>query len=741
MARKNKETSVRRSKAGKGIEFGFEKVRAPGQPTPRWRNDKRRTVWFSTRTTWPLREAPTATLVAERDRARQTVPSAPGTTQWEQVGPTNIGGRMTSATCHPSDANVIWAGAAGGGVWHSADAGRTWTPQWHRQASLNVGAIAVDPKSASTLYAGTGESNLSLDSYAGVGLYRSKDGGGTWELLAPSATAGVPTRIGVIAIDPFDSNHIRIGGVGHQPQDNDPSTLGGMWTSRDGGKTWQRETFIASLNYWCHSIVFDPRTPRRLFASFTERGVNNGIWRTEDGGRTWSQLTRGLPAPEKMNRTAIAISPSSPGVLYAQVASDADHVLGVFRTADGGTTWKAVGGNHFRAEGQMKYGNSIVVHPTDPDWVLCGGVDLHLSWNGGKTWKKVTRWDAKRGASNYAHADHHALVMPVTKPGRVYDMNDGGMDESEDGGITWTNRSSGLAATMFYDLDVAQSDGKMLGGGSQDNGTILTTNGMADAFFEIDGGDGGWMIIDPTSTQHLFASVYNVQVDRFRAGSGWTDVSPPEPNPGDFWMVYIDIDPAHPTTVFVGTSRVWRSKNDGDSWRDVSGVLDGSAISAVDVARADSKRIYVGTENGGFFRSGDGGDTWSGNLASAVVPGLSITRIESHPKNADIVYITIGNFGKRHVFRSSDGGKAWKNLDEGRLPAVPYHAVVVPAQSPRTVYVAGDAGIFISPDEGVTWQDLTRNLPNVSFVDLVFQDSDKTLTAATYGRSAWQLRL
>src|SRR5262249_35599151 len=155
----------------------------------------------------------------------------------------------------------------------------------------------------------------------------------------------------------------------------------------------------------------------------------------------------------------------NPKVLYAQIAASDEHVLGVFRSADGGTTWKSVGGLHFAREGQMNYGNSIVVHPTNADHVLCGGVDLHLSTDGGKKGKEAARWDAKRGAANHAHADHHMLLMPPAKPGLVYDMNDGGMDRSEDGGRTWTNRSNGLAATMFYDIDVAQSDPRLYGGG------------------------------------------------------------------------------------------------------------------------------------------------------------------------------------------------------------------------------------------------------------------------------------
>src|SRR5262249_34687342 len=151
-----------------------------------------------------------------------------------------------------------WAGAAGGGVWHSKDAGQTWTSQWHSEDSLNVGSLAIDPNVPATVYCGTGEANLSADSYAGVGLYRTLDGGATWTLLAASATVGIPTRIGALAVDPFDSKHLLLGGVSHQTGDASATSQGGMWSSHDAGATWRRETFISAQSYWCHSIVFDP---------------------------------------------------------------------------------------------------------------------------------------------------------------------------------------------------------------------------------------------------------------------------------------------------------------------------------------------------------------------------------------------------------------------------------------------------------------------------------------------------
>lgn len=648
---------------------------------------------------------------------------------------------MTCVVCDPRDANRIWAGAAGGGAWQSNNAGVRWRPLWKKQDSLNIGSLAIDLVNPDVIYCGTGEANLSADSYAGVGIYKTADGGRTWKLLASASDLGIPSRIGVIAIDPNDPNHLLLGGVGADESSPRPEDFGGMFVSRDGGVTWRRETFISTKNYWCHTIVFHPTKPGVIFATFTEQGIKSGIWMSDDGGEHWRQLDRGLPAPEKFGRTSLAISPSNPEVIYAFAQDSAsDGLLGVFRSVDGGETWREIGGRHFQAEGQISYGNTIAVHPKRPNYVLCGGVDLHLTTDGGKTWTKITRWDSDRGKRNYAHADHHHLLMPITAPGRVYDTNDGGLDVSEDGGLTWCNRSKGLAVTMYYDMDVAQSDGGHFGGGAQDNGTLVTTDGRTDDHFEVLGGDGGWMIYDPADATHFYASYYNMAIHRWRNGRS-RDVSPParKDEAESVWMVYVTMDCQNPDTVFTGSTRVWRTKNDGKKWRAVSPILDGSVISAIEVAPADSKRIYVGTENGGFFRSLDGGETWSANLAGAALPGHTITRIDSTAKlGADFVFITIGNFGHSHVFRSRDGGKTWEDADNGQLPDVPHHAVVIRPNAPETVYVGNDAGVFVSHDSGGTWENLTGNLPNVMIVDLVLQEKDATLSAATYGRSLWR---
>ncbi|MGB8510075.1 MAG: hypothetical protein WCD76_16975 [Pyrinomonadaceae bacterium] len=744
-----KESSSVEAPAGSDdlLTAGPRKRRVPGVPEARLSHHKARSAWFQSRTTWPVREAPVRRLVQERTRAEKSL-AAPAlvTTQWENAGPTNIGGRITCLACHPTHPERIWAGAAGGGVWQSGDAGQTWRSIWNDQDILNIGALTIDPRNPDTIYCGTGEANLSLDSYPGVGLYKSLDAGQHWQLIASTERTGLPRHIGVIAIDPFDSTHVLVGGVGYAEVSQTGNDFGGMYVSPDSGVTWTRQTFISAKNHWCHSIVFHPTTRGTIYATFTEQGARNGIWRSTDGGINWTHLTTGLPESARFGRTRLAVSPSKPDVLYAFAKDEAtgnnDLLLGVFRTDNGGNTWKSVGGNHFAEEGQISYGNSIVVHPTNPDHVICGGVDLHLTKNGGKTWQRTTHWDDNRGTPQYAHADHHALLMPAAVPGRVYDGNDGGMDVSDDGGRTWSNRSNGLSVTMFYDMDIAQTNGLVFGGGAQDNGTVITIDGASSSFFELLGGDGGWLVFDPKNAGHVYASYYNLNIFRFRGGTS-ADVSPPatKSEKASVWMAFITMDPSNSNTVFTGSFRVWRTKNDGTNWTAVSPPLDGSSISAIEVAAANPQRIYVGTENGGFFRSLNGGDAWSPNLSGATLPGHTITRLVTHPKDANLLYVTVANFGHSHVFRSRDGGTTWEDVDRGQLPDVPHHVALIRPDEPDNVYVGNDAGVYIFHSLDGTWTNLTKNLPNAMVIDMVYHVKDGTLSAATYGRSIWRIRL
>lgn len=390
----------------------------------------------------------------------------------------------------------------------------------------------------------------------------------------------------------------------------------------------------------------------------------------------------------------------------------------------------------------MKYNNVVAVHPDNPNWVLAGGVDLHLSQDAGATWRQVTDWRAQRGEANYAHADQHALVMSSAVPGLVYAGNDGGIDVSRDGGLSWTNQSTGLAITMFYDLDVAQTDARFFGGGCQDNGTNVTTDGKRDTFFDITGGDGGWLIIDTADANNIIASIYNGQIFRFD-GQRWQDIPLPlsEEEAAKIWMVFIAMDPRNASTLVTGSFRVWRTRDAGKNWEAVSDVLDGSPVSAVSIAPSDSRRLYVGTEKGAIFRSDDGGDTWTDNLVGNDIPEFLISRLAVHPSDPDTVYATVANTGHSHVFRSRNGGLQWEDVDRGRLPDIAHSAIVIHPDDPARLFVGNDAGVFATANAGATWENLSFNLPRSPVTDLVIHRQSQVLFAATYGRSVYRLTL
>ena len=207
------------------------------------------------------------------------------------------------------------------------------------------------------------------------------------------------------------------------------------------------------------------------------------------------------------------------------------------------------------------------------------------------------------------------------------------------------------------------------------------------------------------------------------------------------WMVYIAFDPNDSNTVYTANQSIYRTRNDGVSWDSLTLSLDGSPVSAIEVAAANSKVIYAGTENGGFFRSMDDGVTWSANLANSTLPSVMITRIAASPGNANEVTITVANFGGSHVFRSKDAGSTWIDIDGGSLPSVPHHALLIRADAPGTLFVCNDVGVFVTTDGGKSWKSSSLALPNVMVVDLVYQLATKSLYAATYGRGMWRLKL
>src|SRR4051812_22589792 len=723
--------------------------------------------FFNQHVSFPMRDA--SPLELERFWAGATRANVEVSPQhhWDCLGPYNIAGRVTALAIHPDNPEYWVAGSAAGGVWSTNDAGVTWNQAWSRFAPQSIGALAWvkwDYRGW-TLIAATGEANMFADTYPGSGLYMSFDCGLTWHGMFGAASPemglqGQPRRIGSIATGPdgvfaFGSVYL------------DENMPAGLYLADLHRMQWGVVTCDAwgERSYNCHSVLFHP-DGKTLLAAVEPDGTTNGIWRSRDRGKSWEHLTKGLPRGESFRRISLALAPSDPDVVYALAAGRSSHVLGVFRSANGGRSWEEILGGRFPHERHMDYNNTIAVHPHLPDSIIWGGMKLHRTDNAGRNWRTLTKRD--RGARNYVHDDHHALLWPDDD--LILSGNDGGVSVSRDGGRTWQERSTRVVTTMFYDLDVAPSNGKIFGGGTQDNGTVLAgVDGMADGHFvSAIGGDGAWTAFDPADAELAFASSSSFDIRRHVRGqpwndlAGWTFISPgpdamPEGERSQCAFTVLAIDPATrrgPRRLWAGSARLWSWDTRRHRWRTPSQVFDGSPISAIEISELNPQVMYVGTTKGGIFRSADGGATWCENLAGPDIPARAITSIQSHPARGSTVVVTVASTGMSnsgvrlstgtylpygHVFRSETSGAIWQDIDAGALPNVAYFSAAYETHPPYRLFVASDLGVW-AEIEGY-WVHINGNLPNVVVSDLVYHHADRTLTAATYGRGVWRMRL
>lgn len=725
-------------------------------------SSKERAFWFYQRAAFPLRDTPPAVL--EKHWASLTIADTDPAHAWEFAGPHNVAGRVTSLIVHPENPNRWYAGSAAGGVWRTTDSGARWNYVWSRYSNQNIGALAWWKQGDDWyLVTATGEGNLSGDSYPGSGVYFSRDEGLTWQPLfgAPLGLAPdsidedvqkFPRRVGCIAT--HGAENFGMGSISL-----DDRLPGGLYllTPVEGLRPCM---FWGNHRYNCHSVLFYPGNPRRLIASVEPGGTRNGIWRSRDSGATWEQLTKGLPSGDQFRRTSLAFAPSDPDVIYAVSSDCANALLGVYRSRNGGDSWTEILNGARRQEWQMSYNNTLAIHPSKPDSMIWGGTQLYRTDDGGRRWRTITNSD--RAAPNHVHSDHHTVLW--LEDGRILSGNDGGVAVSEDDGATWSERSGHMNTTMFYGVGVAPSNSNVFGGGAQDSGTLVTgLNGLPVGHFErVSPGDGGWICFDPTDEEHVFTSSQNFMIYRHRRGTQWTAV-PPKNIPSDEtkqrFLAVLAIDPSSKPgrkPLWAGSSRLWRTGDDGKTWEPVSKQFDGSAISAIEISALDPRLMFVGTTSGGVFRSRDRGKTWSQNLAASAVPRRAITSIQIHPRRRRTVVFTVASTGMLsssvhldsgetrafgHVFRSEDEGDTWTDIDGEALPNVVYYAAAWQSQPPHYLFVAGDAGVFalVRHRGNETWINITGDLPSVVISDLVYHTGSRTLTAATYGRGIWRL--
>lgn len=696
-----------------------------------------------------LRHAPTGLVAWCSLAVLALAPGARAQDTWQPIGPEPISsgvltGRVAAIACSATDPNRYYAGGADGGVWRTDDGGAKWLPVGDGFPSTAIGALALDPRDDRVVYAGTGEANFANHSRYGLGVMRSRDAGGSWEQLAVATFAGrcfarlrvdpSDPRVLWAAVTPAGGFPAKVAARNHPGKDGPV----GIFVSRDSGDTWQHVAAGAGLpNAPATDVALDPSNPRTIYAAIGDifGGASNGIYRSTNGGASFSRLAGGLPA--SIGRITLALSPSNPRRIYAQLVNPSSSsggsagTLGVYRTDDGGSTWNAIAGAPSHQATYGWYLCTSVVHPTSPDTLLIGGLTCHRSTNSGSSWTTVTP----------PHVDLHALEFDAAR--RLVCGNDGGVHRSSDLGTRWDSLNATLGLIQFYaGISIDPSNPLTLWGGLQDNGSVKRTTERG--WISVLGGDGGYTSIDSTGarvfveyqgTGNLFRSVNGSSFQQSSSGiSGRNCFLPPH-----------EVHPGNPMHMIYGTERVFRSTNGGTSWSAIGGDLTGggsAAIRALAWSPSNERVIWAATNDGRVQVTEDLGQTW--RLCLTGVPGWPRTTRELavHPTDPQRAWLAVSSFGVDQVRATSDAGRTWRSID-GTLPDVPANTIAVDIGSgePAILYLGTDQGVWRSIDDGRSWQLYAWGLPNAPVVDLRVDARNGRLIAATQGRGAWQVRL
>ncbi len=689
------------------------------------------------------------------------------------IGPALASGRIGDVAVDPRDERTWYVAAASGGVWKTTNAGTTWTPIFDRQGSYSIGCVALDPNDPLVVWVGTGENNSQRSVSYGDGVYKSTDGGKTWENVGLKDSE----HIGKIAIDPRDSDVVYVAAQGPLWSAGGER---GLYKTTDGGKSWS-PVLTVSEHTGVTDVVLDPRNPDALLAAAWQRrrhvwgivvgGPESGLHRSLDGGKSWKKVTSGLPS-EDLGRMGLAAAPSAPGTFYL-ITEAADRKGGFYRSTDGGSSWER---RSDYTSGSSQYYQEIFVDPHDADRVYSMDTFTRVSEDGGKTFSRL--------GVRYRHVDDHALWIDPDQTDHLLIGGDGGLYESFDRGATWKFVGN-LPITQFYRLaiDTAKPFYRLYGG-TQDNNTLggpsrtVSGSGITNGdWFVTVGGDGFQSRVDPQDPDVVYSQWQYGGLVRYDRKSGeLIDIKPVE-EPGEEplrfnWDSPLIVSPHAHTRLYFAAQKLFRSDDRGNSWRRVSPDLTRRvdrnklpimgkvwSVNAVQknastsyfgnvVALAESPRVdgllYAGTDDGLVQVSEDGGTTWRKEDRFPGVPDMTyVSRLEASRHDASTVYAAFDNHKmgdfKPYLLRSADRGRTWTSI-AGDLPARgSVYVVVEDPVEPGLLFAGTEFGLFFTRDGGKKWVQLKGGLPVIAVRDLAIHEEENDLVVATFGRGFYVL--
>jgi photosystem II stability/assembly factor-like uncharacterized protein len=693
--------------------------------------------------------------------------------KFRSIGPAIYSGRIADIAVHPDQPSTWFVAAASGGLWKTTNAGTTWDPVFDQQPSFSLGCVALDPRNPFVVWVGTGENNSQRSVSWGDGVYRSTDGGTTWQNM------GLPhsEHIGKILVDPRDSRIVYVAAQG-------PLWSGGgdrgLFKSSDAGSTWKAILTISEQT-GVTDIVFDPRDPDVLYAASYQRrrhvwtmidgGPESALYKSTDGGATWTHLTAGLPTVD-LGRIGLAIPGAAPDIVYATVEA-ADGKGGFFRSTDRGATWQR---QSTYISGSPQYYQEIFCDPADPDRVYAMDVYLHVTEDGGKTFRKL--------GERSKHVDNHAMWIDPNDPRHCLVGTDGGLYETFDRGATWKHFGN-LPLTQFYRVSVDNSDPfYYVYGGTQDNmsvggpsRTINEAGIVSSDWFVTVTGDGYESQADPENPAIVYAESQYGGLVRFDRRSGEISGIKPREDAGSDalrwnWDSPLLLSPHSRSRLYFASNKLFRSDDRGVSWTAISGdltrQLDRNAFpvmgrvwgpdavsksastslfgnsTALSESPLEPGLLYVGTDDGLLQVTEDGGSSWRRIDRFPGVPELTyVSRVEASQHQVKRVYAAFDNHKngdfRPYLLRSEDAGRTWKTI-AGNLPAGgPVYALAEDHQDPNLLFAGTEYGVFFTNEGGTRWTRLRGGLPRIAVRDLAIQKRANDLVLGTFGRGFYIL--
>ena len=689
--------------------------------------------------------------------------------QWRSIGPANMGGRVVDIEVVEDTPWIIYAAIGPSGVWKSMNNGITWSPVFSKENTVSVGDIAVCQAQPEIIWVGTGEATARNSVTIGDGVYRSGDGGRTWEHMGLEHTR----HISRILIHPQDPDTVFVAAQGHLWGSNEER---GVYKTTDGGQTWSKVLYI-NPSTGIADLALDPTDGNTLFAAawdhqrfpfyFYSGGPGSGLYRSDDGGASWKRLIRDLPEGI-LGRIGVAISRGNPDVVYALIEHEDG---GIWRSQDKGQTWSRRCDNKTYAQVNFRpfYYSQIRIDPSDEDVVYVFSGGSYVSRDGGKKFKPI---------STGTHPDHHDLWIDPQNPLHLIDGNDGGIDITYDGGKNWHGIEH-MALAQVYQVGFDMREPYHVYCGLQDNGVwggpsaTLDVAGITNQdWYTVGQGDGFYCLPDPSDPHIVYGNsqmngLYRFDL-RLRLSKAIKPLASMDEPPFRFnWNSPIHISPHDPKIVYTAGNFLFKTSDLGHSWDRISPDLStddpskvqasggpitqdntGAEIHCTIMTIAESPvtpgLIWCGTDDGNVQITRDGGKTWTNVVDN--IPGLPAntwcSRIEASRFDAGTAYASFDGHRSDdynpYVFMTQDFGSNWENIT-GNLPFGWIHVVREDTRNPDLLYVGTEFSVFGSLDRGKHWFALRNNLPTVAVRDIAIHPREHDLIIGTHGRGIWVL--